>query len=757
MKGFGNDKKNIRKKISLENHIPNKDQLISNAFLYHSKGKIKEASEIYIYLIKKGLNDSRILTNLGTIYQQLNDFDKAMLLYKESIKRFPKSFEAYANLGSILVKKNKLEEAKNYLKKAIELNSSFLMPYSILASININEGKLKEAEELLRKCIEINPNLAESHLNLGCLLKDLGKIKEAEISLRKSLEIQPNNDLALTNLAVVLLEIGKAKEAEKLLNKAISINPNSSMAFNILGNIYSNRKILDLAEESYRKAIKLDPNFALAYNNLGYLLSNNGQIIESEESYRKAIKLEPNFDLALNNLGSLLLEKGNTTEAEYFVQKAIDLNPKFELAYVNLGSIKFELNKSQEAENLYLKAIEIKDDYKFAYISLFDLYDKTNNLQKLRDSLTLFENNKNIKNDLFLFKARLLYRDKNFTKAKEFINKIPHKWLEDSSQKAILLFWSFKGFIEEKEKNFEEAYQCFEKSQLNPGYKKCDPKNFENYIHSYRKNLENNNFLQRENYRVKNGIEPVFLLGFPRSGTTLLDTILRSHPEIDVVEEKPIIQTIENNISSQYKFSLSKISKLNDDQLRNLRELYLENLKSYSTKSKEAKVLIDKFPFNTVCLPLINLLFPNAKIIFTHRNPYDTVLSCFQQAFEPNNAMANFRSIDSSAKIYDLTMKMWVEYKDKLDIKYVTSKYEDLIEDFDSNILKVLNFLNLKWNKNIKNYRDTALKRQKINTPSSSQVIQPLYKTSIEKWKYYEKFFKNSHLYLDQWRKYFKY
>ena len=757
MKGFGNDKKNIRKKIALEKNIPNKNQLISNAFQYHSKGKIKEASEIYKYLIKKGFNDPRILINLGTIYQQLNDFDKAMLLYEESIKRFPKSFEAYANLGSILVKKNKSEDAKNYLKKAIELNSSFLMPYSILASINISEGKLREAEKLLRKCLEINPNLAEPYLNLGSLLKEQGKIEEAEISLRKSLEIKPNNDLALTNLAVVIFEKGKAEEAEKLLEKAVSINPNSSMAFNSLGNIYSNKELFDIAEENYRKAIKLKPNFALAHNNLGYLLSNNGHFIEAEESYRKAIKLKPNFDLALNNLGSLLLEKGSIIEAENFVQKAIDFNPKLELAYVNLGSIKFELNKSEEAENLYLKAIEIKDDYQYGYISLLDLYDRTNNLQKLRNFLGLLEKNKNVKNEFLLFKARLLYREKNFTKAKNYINKIPRIWLKNSSQKAILLFWSFKGFIEEKEKNFEEAYKCFERSQLNPGYKKCDPKIFENCIHTYRKNLESNNFLQRKDYKVKNDMEPVFLLGFPRSGTTLLDTILRSHPEIDVVEEKPIIHTIENIITSQYKFSLNEISKLNDQQLNNLRERYLENLMSYSTKRKEAKVIIDKFPFNTICLPLINLLFPNAKIIFTHRNPYDTVLSCFQQAFEPNNAMANFQSIDSAAKIYDLTMSMWVDYKDKLDIKYVMSKYEDLIEDFDTNILKVLNFLNLEWNKNLKNYRDTALKREKINTPSSSQVIQPLYKTSIEKWKNYEKFFKDSHKYLDKWRKYFKY
>ena len=159
----------------------------------------------------------------------------------------------------------------------------------------------------------------------------------------------------------------------------------------------------------------------------------------------------------------------------------------------------------------------------------------------------------------------------------------------------------------------------------------------------------------------------------------------------------------------------------------------------------------------TVCLPLINLLFPNSKIIFTHRNPYDTVLSCFQQSFEPNNAMSNFRSIDSASKIYDLTMSIWLDYKKKLKINYITSKYEDLIEDFDSHILKVLNFLDVTWHENIKNYRNTANKRGKINTPSSSQVVQPLYKSSIAKWKNYENYFTYSKKYLGKWKNYFNY
>ena len=188
-----------------------------------------------------------------------------------------------------------------------------------------------------------------------------------------------------------------------------------------------------------------------------------------------------------------------------------------------------------------------------------------------------------------------------------------------------------------------------------------------------------------------------------------------------------------------------------------LRKKYLKDLKLNSDKEKNAKFIIDKFPFQTVSLPLINLLFPDAKIIFTHRNPYDTVLSCFQQAFEPNNAMSNFKTIHSTAYIYDLTMKVWDKYKKQLDMDYTMSKYENLVDNFEDHILHILKFLNLPWDENLRNYRDTAFNREKINTPSSSQVIQPIYDSSIAKWKNYEKYFYQSDEYLQKWLCYFDY
>ena len=172
---------------------------------------------------------------------------------------------------------------------------------------------------------------------------------------------------------------------------------------------------------------------------------------------------------------------------------------------------------------------------------------------------------------------------------------------------------------------------------------------------------------------------------------------------------------------------------------------------------KNARIIIDKFPFQTVSLPLINFIFPEAKIIFAHRHPYDTVLSCFQQCFEPNNAMANLRSLKESSEIYDLSMKMWVRYKENLNLNFTMSKYESLIDNFEVQTKKIMDFLEIEWNPNIKNYRETALSRIKINTPSSSQVVQPLYKSSIAKWENYKTYFEDCHVFLEKWVKYFNY
>ena len=723
MKGFG-DKKNKGKNIKHLSDNFNNEKLIADAFKFHSQGKLSEASNIYKYLIKNGYKDPRIYINLGGIYQQNSNFKDAIILYKNALKNFPNSPEIYSNLGNICQVKSEFKEATYYLYKAIELKPDFLIAYQNLINVFISQGFLKEAENTLKKCTQIFPKDFNTFINYGCVLKELGKIKEAEIYLKKSIELKPNIDISYINLGAVQKDLKKLIEAEKNILKAINLNPKSALAFNNLGNILSEKEKVQEAEKSYRKAIELNPKYYLAYNNLGSLLSTKGDLLGAEE----------------------------------LTKKAIDINSKFELAYVNLGAIKADLDKLDEAEYYFQSAIKIKKNYSYAYRNLWNLYEKTNNLEKLKNQLKLSKNNEILKYELLLFESRISFRQKEYALAKSLIDQIPEGWSESQENFIRTLYWSFKGFIEEKVNNFDLAYICFANSQKNDKYKRCDSKLYIKYINDYRKSILSESFLklkQETNYKSETKL--VFLIGFPRSGTTLLDTILRSHSKIDVLEEKPLIYSVEKIIKTKFNLELSEIYDLKEENLEYLREHYLTELHKNKDPNKKSKVLVDKFPFQTVCLPIVNLLFPNAKIIFTHRNPYDTVLSCFQQSFEPNDAMANFITLKSSSEIYDLTMQMWIKYQNNLKLDFLMSKYETLLDNFDIHVNKILEFLNLEWDENIKNYRKTALKRGKINTPSSSQVVQPLYKTSIEKWKNYEKYFSDSKIYLEKWAKYFGY
>ena len=692
-------------------------KIMKKALRLHSQGKIEEALSLYNNLIENKFTDYRLFTNVGTIYQQLKKNDLAFKYYQQGILKFPKNPEAYSNLGRMYCNFGKLQIGKKYIEKAIELKPDFLIAISNLVFILINEGKLKEAEIELKKILNIDPKNENSLINLGCVLKELNNLDEAEKIFKKALAYNPNHINIYINLGSVLRELKKLDEAEEILNKGM----------------------------------KLDSSSEILLNNLANVLIDKNRFIEAEKYILKSIKLKPNYYLGYVNLATIFSFKNNLFEAEKCLHKALKFNPKCQLIYLNLANIKMDLGKSVDSEILFLKAIEL-DDIPYAYSCLFRLYEKNNDLEKLKIKLDSLQDKKFLKNELFLYNARLNFRQKKFKDAKTIIDRISDQWIEKTHSSNQIFYWSFKAFIEDKNKNYDTAFNCFTKSQLNDKYKICDPKKFLNYINDYKKNLNRTNLLDFNTSKYKN---IAFLIGFPRSGTTLLDTILRSHPNINVIEEKTIIQSIENLIITKYGYSLDKIYDIKKNQLEFLREYYVKERQKYC--SAKDKILIDKFPFQTVSLPLINLLFPQAKIIFAHRHPYDTVLSCFQQAFLPNNAMSNLRSINSTAKIYDLTMTVWIDYKNKLNLDYIMSKYEDLVEDFENHILKILVFLNLEWHPNVKNYINTALKRVTINTPSSSQVIQPIYKTSMGKWKNYQKYFKESNIHLDKWVDYFNY
>jgi hypothetical protein len=228
---------------------------------------------------------------------------------------------------------------------------------------------------------------------------------------------------------------------------------------------------------------------------------------------------------------------------------------------------------------------------------------------------------------------------------------------------------------------------------------------------------------------------PVFLVGFPRSGTTLLDQILSSHSQISVLEEKENLQDAYSRFPATEQ-GLSRLQAAGEQELKQLRRKYWNRLSQEGDELLSKPVIIDKLPLNSIALLHIFRLFPEAKIIVALRDPRDCVFSCYQQRFGMNQAMFQLLQLDTAVSYYDQVMSIVKNMRDKHALPMHFVRYERVIADFTGEMKSLIGFLGLQWEDALFDYRETAKSRY-ISTPSAAQVIQPLYTSSIGKWKHF--------------------
>jgi tetratricopeptide (TPR) repeat protein len=230
---------------------------------------------------------------------------------------------------------------------------------------------------------------------------------------------------------------------------------------------------------------------------------------------------------------------------------------------------------------------------------------------------------------------------------------------------------------------------------------------------------------------------PVFLLGFVRSGTTWLDQILSSHPDIAVMEEEDNLQDAWRALTISEE-GLARLAGLTRADVYHWRRKYWERARQSLRADVGAPIVVDKLPLNTAQLPLIWRLFPDAKIIFALRDPRDAVLSAYQQLFQINTGMFHFLELSGAAKFYDQVMTIGALTRQKAPLDLCEIRYERLVGDFRSEIARLLDFLEAPWSDAVLSYDETA-KARAVRTPSRAQVVEKPYDTSIGKWRRYEK------------------
>ena len=571
---------------------------------------------------------------------------------------------------------------------------------------------------------------------------------------KKNLTIKETFTLALRNHKENKLEI-----AENFYKKILKINSKHFDSIYFLGTLFLQTKRFHEAEKKFKKALKIQPNYAALCNNYGAVLVELGKYHKAINFCQKAIQIKPNYANAYNNLGSALKELEEYQKAINCFQKTIQIQSNFTAAYTNLGIIFKELGEFRKAINYFQKAIQIQPKDIKAHQNLMETYEKTNQEKELKYAVSnagvIFKNNNFIK----LYEGVILYNNSKFKEAKKHLESILFN-TKDIKNEIIKISTLAKCY--DRIKNTDKAFYYFKKANsLFPKIKKIkffDKNRYLKEIKIRTKFFTKSQVIKWPNIQLANKkSDPIFLIGFPRSGTTLLDTILRSHPLIEVIEEKPAVKKLIDSLNELSNNSLESLKRINTNQVKKIRKTYFDFIESQIQNKNNSKLYIDKLPLNIIHVGEIVRIFPNSKFIVSLRHPYDCVLSCFMQDFKLNDAMANFLNLRDSAHLYNKVMNLWFQYISIFKINYHEVKYENLVANFEPTVKSVLNFLDLSWDDSVLEYAKTAKTRERIATPSYGQVIKPLYLYASGRWKRYNKQISNIYPILEKWVKKFNY
>ena len=602
-----------------------------------------------------------------------------------------------------------------------------------------NDKKLYQTLKDIRKSLLNQPRNIDLIFKKGYVLFLLKKYKMAANAFSHAIQIKPGFVEAYNARSIAYHELGKFTDAIIDCEQGLKINPEyKELLFNLAR---SQQKLnqIDKAIQNYTKAIWLDRNYLRAFLGRAESWKSKNKPEKAVDDYSKALSIDPSSYVALLNRGVALKQLDRFDDAVADYRKAILLKPDFVEAHTNLGNTLQELGRIDDAKESFARAISLKPSFMEAHLYLFELLEKTNDVEGLLAALDVAKPKSNRETADFLFYNALAYfRKDSHEKALKLLSQIAESDISDIRKAK---YYKLKGDLLQHDRKYGAAFIAYEasndavKSSSEYQRQKDGAEQYfqekKSMLRQLRKHLEQAPY---HNKKVVKRQQPAFLIGFPRSGTTLLDNILRSHSRIDVVEEQPMLARALSAVKNPQ--DLTAIEQMDEVTFSSACEIYFEELEKHISRHDSA-IVIDKLPLNILELPMIKQLFPDAKFIFAVRHPLDCILSCWMQTFKLNPAMANMLDLNQIVDFYCMTMECFQLSKKRYQLNVHRVRYEDLVVNFTNEASNILSFLGLSWEDTVLNYQSTAQAREKIFTPSHSQVIKPIYKTASYRWKHY--------------------
>lgn len=696
-------------------------------------------------------DDASVLNIYLEIYLNLNLLNEAKSTLAKVLNIYPNSMDGQISLARYLIKIKNVEKAKIVLT---DLNSKYPEQDRILFLLGVCEHELNNIEqsfEWLDRSLKINPENAEALIIRGLNSQKINLLDDAFDDLSKASKIKDHLQTKLyPTLGELGLKLSKFEDADNIYKRLIVANRTNGL-------FWSRRAYANFRMGFYRKALRafkvslsLDSKGADLYNLGGGIYRSLHKYNDAVKFYVKALSENPNNLESLNNIALTYRAMGAQDKALEILKHAHSRHPESAEVLTNLGNVHKDLGNFEESENFLKRALTKRPDLEGIYENLAELYETYNKLNELKN---LLETGKlklgSLNADLLLYQSIYLARTGKVVDALKCVNSISEHSISTTRQTK---FHFQKAKYAAANGQYELSFKSFDRmNEIKREHHLFNKKAAEVYVTAQTKQLQllKKNTYLKQNGGTLNGRKINFLVGFPRSGTTLLDNILSSHSRVVVFEELPAVHSAKKLLlaDGSYDFitSFPDIKKCNE-----ARNHYFEVL--FNGRTFDAnEVLIDKLPLNIFELPIISYLFPDAKIIFAVRHPLDAVLSAWQQDFHLNPAMANLTELKSTAILYDLAMSTFFSTRQSRGLSSVIVKYENVVKNLKSEIQDVLNLLNLNWENNLNQYYTTALQKGRITTPSYTQVTQPLYEDSMYKHRHYLKQLEPYNVMLSKW------
>jgi len=664
---------------------------------FFGEGRYQDAARVSRQIIEQTPNQADAHNILGAALNAMGQQKEAVAAMKRAIKLAPNAASFHANLGEVQRQRGNLADARQCFQKSIEIEPRNAQAYNNLGIIHYDKKQYREAIESYKKATEINPRFAEAYNNIGNAQMALGDHEAALRAYEDALLYREVYPEAYNNLGIVLRHQGKLTEAEYVFKKAISQRANYVEALNNLASLHSWQGLDVEALRVLTEALKIAPRNATSLILTARIQLGRGNYDPAERACKIVLEDDPKNAEAMAVLGQIYHETDRYEEAIEALEKALEQQPNFGEARNFYGVALKSVGRLDEAKTEILKAIDLNSHIFGAYANLHDLVD--------------FSKEKHL-----------------YDRIEGFMTAAPNK----EAPHMLPLHYAYANALENTGEH-EKALEHFitggrlKRAQLN-----YDETDMAKFFTSIAEAFPAEIFANRP-FAGNMTDKPVFIVGMPRSGSTLVEQILASHPDVYGAGEVKYLSRALGTFRDRFPMFPQFpgiMGRMSGPHYEILANSYLHDL---LPSSGAAKRVTDKLLTNYFFVGLIHLLFPNAKIINTLRDPVDTCLSGFTKLFKDD--MPHSYDLGELGRYYKMYAKLMDHWRAVLPEGVMsTIVYEDVVGDTEGAARRIIDFLGLEWNDACLSFHKSS---RPVKTASVAQVRKPIYKSSVERWRKY--------------------